>query len=351
MVDRKRIFIGGTGRSGTTILSKFIGSHSDISKIPFETRFLIDYNGLLNLYDALHRNYSLDQGRIALREFREVMQTHIVDKHKSPYLGHPLWKHKKYIKTRTDELIRQLSEGEFRGADYHSKDGNDSTWLLRLIVRPFNGVLRRVTSRTIGNITNYELFGVQGVKPLEYIIIPKYFLNDQELLTLLHSYVEDIFEEIAERVNGWCEDTPANIYNIEFLHRLFPDAYFLHVMRHPVGVAYSMKRKIWAPSDTEKVCKLLKNLYERSIYCHEWALDHLPNKYRFQRLEDLHDPHGIADLTDFIGLDVSKYNGSVKIDLNRTNYFITKIDTEELNYLQKELAQYIEYFGYSYFKK
>ncbi len=45
------IFIGGTGRSGTTILGRLLGSHSAVSLIPIETRFLVDGRGLLDLVD------------------------------------------------------------------------------------------------------------------------------------------------------------------------------------------------------------------------------------------------------------------------------------------------------------
>jgi hypothetical protein len=40
------IFIGGAGRSGTTLLYRLIGAHPDIYGFGFETRFLIDPDGL-----------------------------------------------------------------------------------------------------------------------------------------------------------------------------------------------------------------------------------------------------------------------------------------------------------------
>ena len=38
----KAIFIGGTGRSGTSILSKYLGTHSQIYQVPIETKFIAD---------------------------------------------------------------------------------------------------------------------------------------------------------------------------------------------------------------------------------------------------------------------------------------------------------------------
>lgn len=43
------IFIGGTGRSGTTIMAKFIASHKDYCLPAHEIRFIVDRNGLRTL--------------------------------------------------------------------------------------------------------------------------------------------------------------------------------------------------------------------------------------------------------------------------------------------------------------
>ena len=49
----KPIFIGGTGRSGTTILKKVLQQHSNIVTIPNELRIIIDPDGILDLFNAL----------------------------------------------------------------------------------------------------------------------------------------------------------------------------------------------------------------------------------------------------------------------------------------------------------
>ena len=46
------LFVGGTGRSGTTIVAKVLGAHPGYYMIPFETRFLVDPGGLIDLVDG-----------------------------------------------------------------------------------------------------------------------------------------------------------------------------------------------------------------------------------------------------------------------------------------------------------
>lgn len=49
MADSGPIFVGGTGRSGTTITARALGSHSRIHMIPIEVRFIVDPGGLCDL--------------------------------------------------------------------------------------------------------------------------------------------------------------------------------------------------------------------------------------------------------------------------------------------------------------
>jgi hypothetical protein len=57
------IFVGGTGRSGTTVTSKILGSHSRIHMIPIEVRFIVDPGGLCDLV----------AGKASFEQFREKL--------------------------------------------------------------------------------------------------------------------------------------------------------------------------------------------------------------------------------------------------------------------------------------
>jgi hypothetical protein len=58
-----RIFVGGTGRSGTWLLYQALGSHKSVHTFPAELRFIIDPGGLIGLVDDLTIRYSPARAR------------------------------------------------------------------------------------------------------------------------------------------------------------------------------------------------------------------------------------------------------------------------------------------------
>ena len=67
------IFIGGTGRSGTTILKRILGQHPAVFAVPPEARFIVDPDGLITLVDALSTKWSVSMSDKALRRFEDLM--------------------------------------------------------------------------------------------------------------------------------------------------------------------------------------------------------------------------------------------------------------------------------------
>ena len=62
-------FIGGTGRSGTSITRKLLSKGCDVAALPFEHRILIDPDGPIQFYESLGRYrepYTID---LAIQRF------------------------------------------------------------------------------------------------------------------------------------------------------------------------------------------------------------------------------------------------------------------------------------------
>jgi hypothetical protein len=208
------------------------------------------------------------------------------------------------------------------------------------------------TKLILGKRFDLGLYGYKGVVPHEDMYIPKFFRDETVLTKLIGDYIDNIFGSlIQDNTSSWCEDTPANIYHVDFLSRIYPDAYFIHVMRHPVGVAYSMLKMPWAPDNLKQVCDFLTHLYEKGVVSHEYGLKNQNLNYLFVRLEDLADPHKHKMITDFVDLDADKFSGRISIDSNRMNYYLKTIEQEDLTYIQDRLSKHIQFFGYEMLKK
>lgn len=52
------VLIGGTGRSGTNVSRSLIARHSQVASIPFEYRFIIDPEGIIDFYNSFSLNWT-----------------------------------------------------------------------------------------------------------------------------------------------------------------------------------------------------------------------------------------------------------------------------------------------------
>ena len=58
------LFVGGTGRSGTTVTGRLLAAHPDWVMLPSETKFITGYNGLCDLV----------RGKASWAEFLQVVR-------------------------------------------------------------------------------------------------------------------------------------------------------------------------------------------------------------------------------------------------------------------------------------
>ena len=56
--DLQVVFIGGTGRCGTSITSAILGKHSLVTTLPFEYRFIIDPDGIVDFFRSYAATWS-----------------------------------------------------------------------------------------------------------------------------------------------------------------------------------------------------------------------------------------------------------------------------------------------------
>ena len=244
------IFVGGTGRCGTSQLAEILGEHPRVWHVPVETRFLIDPGGLEDLTRALTVDYTTYNGLDAITRFHRLMHERVT----------------------------------------RSKDNNSAWWDLPGAVgrERYRSWLEALIDDLIWYEYDATVDAVGDNDPVRrHQRVARWFADRSELVLLLGKRVDELFSGGAKD-NGkpvWCEKTPYNMLSMAFLWDLFPDAHIVHIMRHPVAVAASYRSQPWTPDDLDHVCNWLEPVYRRWVdFKNTYPLT---DRYVEVRLEDL----------------------------------------------------------------
>ncbi len=335
-----RIFIVGTGRSGSWILYHSLGCHPAVHTFQREMRFLIDPGGLRDLVDALTIRYHPVQAREALYAFERLMRVYLTVPQRAPYRGFELdkWLGAEHYGHQLDQFCDALSSGEFTGSPWQSEPENEG----RLIA--LAGWLTSLKQKLQGSpVVPFRLN-----LPRTTLKIARYFPVRSELTRLAASFVDDLFMHVA-RENGketWCEKTPQHLLAIDFIYELFPDSVVIHIKRDPRGVAQSLTKQFWAPDDLRGASIYLRGMLER------WQ--NLSGKFDLSRhcymelkLEDFaaNPKQTLMKVASYCGLEY-QFTSLPKIEPNKVNYWRETMNADEISLVNEVLGPQIEYMGY-----
>ncbi|MCP4270013.1 MAG: sulfotransferase [Candidatus Brocadiaceae bacterium] len=121
------------------------------------------------------------------------------------------------------------------------------------------------------------------------------------------------------------EKSPPNIVRTRFLQALFPNSYFIIILRHPIAVSYATKK--WSKTN-------IKSLIDHSLICYERFFADLPFLKRvfILRYESLCvEPEKTMDaIFGFLGLDPIYINKDVYTNVNAKYFNEWKKDKKKL---------------------
>lgn len=182
-VMNQPIFIGGTGRSGTSILQRILAAHKNIYSLKWESHFIVYEHGLLDVLRA-------DDIDVALAGFREnILGDWFQSAHRK---GTP----REYLAGLCDDIERDYLEGLVRDLDAELSGVNDHSGR----IAPIRRFIERIFEPGV-NARGKTRFG---------------------------------------------EDTPSNsLYMLELLE-LFPEARFINMVRDGRDVVASiLSNRFW----------------------------------------------------------------------------------------------------------
>lgn len=210
--DKMRtLFIGGPGRSGTSYVAARLGAHRDVCSLPdIELKLFSEKSGLLDLYHSLVEHYSPNRGTVAVDQFRRMALALLEGRYGQPAIS---------AFVRADDWMELI-----------------------------NGFLER--------------FSVSGHPGLQ---------TRSDFLSAARDFVQDLQSLVRQARDGersptmFVEKTPHSLLALMFLEDIAPGSSYMHVMRDPRSIAFSLRQMRWGPERLEACCSWVKS------YCQAWA--------------------------------------------------------------------------------
>ena len=296
---RGPVFIGGTGRSGTTVLARLLGQHPRIFVYRWETQLIVAPGGLVDLLRNLNTPAALAQFSSRMRGpwFRRVL-----------YAGQP--------------------------EEYSAGLCADLSW--------------EEVEPVLAIFENLIKLGGGREQPLR--------LGAEFLDALSLSAME------RAKAHRWGEKTPRNIFYIAQLWRLFPNMRFVHILRDGRDVVSSMlENGFWpiAPSPEypsslgfrgemsfEKAVDYWVEMLKIARYS---AAQVPPENYLEIRLEDLaEDPvSNLQRLMDFLGEPLTEELLQFDLSRARAGRWKKDLSAAQIRYFHQQAGEILEREGYT----
>jgi hypothetical protein len=250
------VFIGGSGRSGTTVTLNLLQRHPQFhASLPREIKFLTSRHGLLDL--VYTRPFSVEED---LHGYRYNLVTRVL-----PLL-------------RRDQM------------EYFTNNLFNRWWSEEGKAGKARGLVQSVSLEVVENAHN------------EFI---RTFALDRA------SAAREFFYSLADAqikkdALYFGDSTPVNMMHADQIHELLPEARFINVLRDGRDVAVSISKERWGPNDPYEALSWWANRVHRAAV----ALKRVdPDSVLQYRIEDLivHDREkSYANLLDFLKLEDSE---------------------------------------------
>ena len=235
----KPVFVGGTGRSGTTVVGDLLGQHEHIrTSVPIEIKFLANKSGLLQL--VFGRDTPDIEKKIALLDLRSRLRRY-------------KRKREKFKKIQVEFLDRIWN----------------TWWDIDAPPPHGRGLQSGITKQQLEKLLATLIFELR----INRVWAARRFMRNF------------ISSQAAHRGQKyWVETTPLNIAQGQRILKIFPNALFINMVRDPRDVIASLLTKNWGPTTALEGIEWIQ---KRLIDAHH-ALGTIPAKQQITiALEDL----------------------------------------------------------------
>ncbi len=322
----KPIFIGGTGRSGTTVLSVILDQHPDVLSTANEIKLTVETMGLMGLADSLTHRWGPFEGHHALKQFIFYAQ-----QLREPGYHHPALRLlAKVLGPRHERLILKY----FPGVRYSCH-----VPIARIGLAHYDACVARLVQKlliytdTEGQLTSYG-----ALNPF-YITRP---FERAELLALFREFLDELYAAPLAQFNKrrWLDDTPRNFLGADFLLSMYPQMKLIHMLRDPRDVIASYGKQVWASHQGDV------NIQVVAGQIRSWCAlrETLPaESYCELRLEDLvAAPEAtLRHLCDFLELDFHPAMLKQDLSASHAGRYNDELTADQIRRVEVELRDWM----------
>lgn len=297
MSDSSNItLLGGTGRCGTTIVSRVLGRHPRIAVTP-EWRFMIDPDGVLEFCASAGLPWTPYHYDLRLKRLAATLAA-------ATRSGRLEWLVSRFRPRWAERLIGRRLRRRYGGIDAEQSCPGFSELVSSLIDRLSDF---RFPGTWIGAEALSRTTMVYGAPPVE-----------ARLTTICAEFYRGVMSSLAARAGGThCIDKNTwNILWFDGFRQLVPEIKLIHVYRDPLDVVASFLTQEWMPDDPGQAATIYRDLMEQWWRLREGVPENACLELRFEDLT--RDARGeTRRMCDFVGVDFDET--MLDIDLSQGN--------------------------------
>ncbi len=199
------VFVGGTGRSGTTVIGDLLANHSRIrTSTPIEIKFLTNRSGLVDVVFGYNQEIEKKSGKVSILNFRTYR------------------KRKRKEKERFAKILAEFNKFIW-----------EKWWDIDAPPPHGRGL--------VSGISKIDLQELLARLERELKLNRKWAAR-----RFMGAFISKQFDAGDETY--WVETTPMNIPEANKLQELFPNALYINMVRDPRDVIASLLTKKWGPT-------------------------------------------------------------------------------------------------------
>lgn len=320
------LFISGSGRSGTNITKAILGQHSQVGTLPFEYRFSVDPQGVLDFYNTFPAAWSPFIASKKCKDFISFLKS--------------LARRDDDLFLKSKEILEKHDNGlELTPYPYHG-------WELEKVFPGYEKFIETLEE----NLIEFRYKAVwPGSQPLVenhemFFCAPKSKRDLQPILTQFFDQCVDAFLAKEEK-EIFVEDNTWSILFADDLLELFPQGKILHIVRNPLDVIASMVKQRWTPTEIADATR-----YYKAIMTHWLSKREKLNSDQLLeiKLEDLTEntEATIHQICQFAGLKFEANLLNVDVSKSNSGRYKTQFSTAQINEIKASLPEILAIYGY-----